>query len=48
MEEYDREFKFEQKRIILRHNLHNKIAKELRNRKLHYQEEFESKLNSVD
>jgi hypothetical protein len=36
LEQYEREFKFDQKRIILRHNLHNKIAKELRNRKIHY------------
>lgn len=40
LEEYDNELKFNQKRVSYRHNLHNKIAGELRKRSIIYTEEF--------
>ena len=40
LEQYERDYKFEQKKVLLRHNLHNKIAIELTQRNLKFEEEF--------
>jgi hypothetical protein len=36
LEQYEKDFKFEQKKVLLRHNLHNKIGVELRKMKINY------------
>jgi hypothetical protein len=43
LERFDRDFKFEQKKVLMRHNLHNKIIDELKKKKLEYQEEVNGK-----
>ena len=43
LEQYDRDFKFEQKKVLMRHNLHNKIADELKKKKIKFEEEVNRK-----
>ena len=43
LEKYEQNLKFEQKQGLFRHNMHNKIAVELKRRKIKYQEEANRK-----